>query len=471
MTDRSIRGAVLPFILIGHLLFIGLAILAILHWRERVVHVDSAYQIFKWVQKGGVEVEAHRFGAVLPQLMVKLLKVMGAPLRTLLIAASLGHVIVSYGIFIVLAHVLHRPWIAAASALAAVLCTRLTFYGVVLEANYLLSYPFLLAGLLDRPADAWKRHAGWIAVALFGVLTVHPVGFLLALYVIALTWLRHQGPLRPYLFLGGVVLAWGAVGRLLFPPSGYEAGLYQAAIEGVAASGSTLNPALDFLVGHTWRHTTHYMALWAVLFVTLLTLATLRTWRTLALLLFAFTGYTILNIVTYHAGETAMMMEKNFVPLATIVALPLMAALEDMPLRRQAWLAIPYLIVVFVQFRGISFAARPAGERLQRIAGLVDIMAEADLKKAVFTSDQLDAAGLHIHWALPYETLLLSTVDPPFVGRTAMAVRELGTSPIPKGLNFHAWNDDLPAFELDPHHFFIPDTPYVVLSEPIQLEP
>ena len=63
MTDRSIRGAVLPFILIGHLLFIGLAILAILHWRERVVHVDSAYQIFKWVQKGGVEVEAHRFGA------------------------------------------------------------------------------------------------------------------------------------------------------------------------------------------------------------------------------------------------------------------------------------------------------------------------------------------------------------------------------------------------------------------------
>lgn len=103
MKERRLQGPVLPFILIGHVLFIGLAILAVLHWRERVVHVDSAYQVFKWVQKGGVEVEAHRFGAVLPQLMVKLLKAMGASLRTLLITASLGHVLVSYGIFIVLA--------------------------------------------------------------------------------------------------------------------------------------------------------------------------------------------------------------------------------------------------------------------------------------------------------------------------------------------------------------------------------
>jgi hypothetical protein len=470
MKERGLQGPVLPFILIGHALFIGLAILAILHWRERVVHVDSAYQIFKWVQKGGVEVEAHRFGAVLPQLMVKLLKAMGASLRTLLITASLGHVLVSYGIFIGLAHVLHRPWIAAASALAAVLCTRLTFYGIVLEANYLLSYPFLLAGLLDRPADAWKRHAGWIAVVLFGVLTVHPVGFLLALFVIALNWLRHQGPVRPYLVLGGVVLAWGAVGRLLFPPSGYEAGLYQAAIEGVSASGPA-NPALDFLVGHTWRHTTHYMALWGVLLITLITLAMARSWRILALLLIAFSGYNILNIVTYHAGETAMMMEKNFVPLATIVALPLMAALSGMPQRWKAWLAVPFLLVVFIQFRGISFASRAAGERMHRIAGLVDIMAKEHLNKAVLTNEQLDAAGLHIHWALPYETLLLSTVDPPHVGRTAMAVRELGTTPIPQGLNFHAWNDDLPASALDPRHFFIPDTPYVVLSGPIHLEP
>lgn len=471
MKERGLQGPVLPFILVGHLLFIGLAILAVLHWRERVVHVDSAYQIFKWVQKGGVEVEAHRFGAVLPQLMVKLLKAMGAPLRTLLITASLGHVLVSYGIFIVLAHVLQRPWIAAASALAAVLCTRLTFYGIVLEANYLLSYPFLLAGLLDRPADTWKRHAGWIAVVLFGVLTVHPVGFLLALYVVALTWLRHQGPLRPYVVILGVVLVWGALGRVLFPPSGYEAGLYQAAMEGLSATPSEINPALDFLIGHTWRDTTHYIALWSVLLITLVVLAANRAWRTLALLLVAFMGYTILNVVTYHGGETAMMMEKNFVPLATIVSLPLMSALGTMQLKRTAWLAVPYLLVVFVQFRGISFASRPTGERLDRIAGLVDVMAQGHLKKAVFTHDQLDAAGLHIHWALPYETLLISTVDPPHVGRTAMAVPDLVSMKVPDGLHFRAWNDDFPAAELDHRYFSVPDTPYVVVSGAIRLEP
>lgn len=406
-------GKHIPFLLVGHLLFIGLAILAVLHWQARVIHVDSAYQIFKWVHQHGVGVEAYRFSAVLPQLLVKLAKTLGASLRTLLIAASLGHVLVPYGIFILLAHVLHRPWIAAASALAAVLCTRLTFYGIVLEANYLLCYPFLLAGLLDRSANGWKRIAPWIALSLVAVLTVHPVGFLIALYVLVLNGMRHPGHTRPHILLVALVLAWAVLGRLLFPPTGYETGLYKAALAGLTTTSAGTNPALEFLIGHSWRLTHHYLPLWIVLLITMVLLTIHRQYRILLLMVGAFMGYAALNILTYHAGEAAMMMEKNFVPLATIVALPALQLLGTLPMKRKALLAIPYLAVIFLQFRGISFASRPTNERLAHIRSLVEKCRKDGLRKACVQDRALDQAGLHIHWALAFETLLLSSLEGP----------------------------------------------------------
>lgn len=416
MNDDRQAPAVRAFLVLGHLLFLGLFILAYIHALPRTVHVDSAFQIFKWIHIPGVGVEAHRFSAVIPQLLVKLVMFTGAPLQTLLLVASLAHVLVPYALFVIIAHVLRIPWIAMALVLAQVLCTRLTFYGIVLEANYLLSYPFLLAALLEGPlrSSAHPSVLAALVIATLLVLVVHPVGCIIALFVLLYHLVRSgagKWVVRSLLIL---CLLWPFLGRLLFPPTPYEAGLYTSTGEGIGvALGFFGLPGWRFLVEHTWIHTTHYVSFWCALLTLIILQVRRRAFLELGLVLASVSVYIVLNVITYHQGETAMMMEKNFVPLATLVALPLLAELWRQSGRARWFAVASFSLVLFVQFRSISFASKPARERMARIQAVVDDCREEGVQKACSRSATLDAQGLHIHWALAFETLLLSSVDGP----------------------------------------------------------
>ncbi|MGV3638741.1 MAG: hypothetical protein ACO1NQ_13955 [Flavobacteriales bacterium] len=402
------------YLILGHLLFFGLFVLAYLHMPTRVVHVDSAFQIFKWIHVPGVGVEAHRFTAVVPQLLVKAVATTGASLHVLLTVASLAHVLVPYVLFVLIAHGLRLPWIAMGLVLSQVLCTRLTFYGIVLEANYLLSYPFLLAALVSGPFMRSRKPPVLLAAvaALFLVLLVHPVGFIPAVCVLVLLYLRGH-PQRPVLLaLVGLSAVWPLIFRALFPPTAYEADLMAATGVGLGSIPSFFALAgRRYLIDHTNHFTTHNVAFWVALLVLIIVLLRQRTYLQLAWIVASVAGFIALHVVTYHAGETAMMMEKNFVPMAAFVALPLMLAFERSS-TRAAWLAlVPFALVLFVQFQGISFASRPTGERLAKIRTLVDDLYAANIRKACATPAQLDARGLHIHWAMAFETLLLSSLE------------------------------------------------------------
>jgi len=404
------------FIAIGHLLFLGLFLLAYKYFMVRCIHVDSAYQIFKWVNNSGVEVEVHRFSAVFPQLIVKLLRAFNVDLNRLLIVASLAHVLVPYTIFIVLAHLWRMPWLAVGCALAAVLCTRLTFYGIVLEANYLLCYPILFAGALLGPYQRQRSSVNGAMVlgALVLVLTVHPVGFLIALFILALFFPLLTSARKTVLLLGAFCILWGAFSRVVLPPSSYETELYSSAGQGLSHLSDLLElPASQFLVGHSWQLTTHYLATWILLSILIGILAYSKKWYTLLVVVGSIIGYVLLNVLTYSVGEAAMMMEKNFLPLATLISLPLMMALGVSTERYQRWAVLPFLVVLFIQFRGIAFASRPAHERFDLIHDLVGEVREKGIRNAIVSGAELDHAGLHIHWALAYETLLLSAVDGP----------------------------------------------------------
>lgn len=453
------------YLLLGHLLFFGLFALAYLHMPTRVVHVDSAFQIFKWIHVPGVGVEAHRFTAVVPQLLVKAVATTGAPLQVLLTVASLAHMLVPYVLFVLIAHWLRQPWIALGLVLAQVLCTRLTFYGIVLEANYLLSYPFLLAAVVSGPLMVSRKPLVLLAVlaALFLVLLVHPVGFIAAVFVLVLMHVRGHTARPVLLALIGLSAAWPLIFRVLFPPTAYEADLYASTGTGLASITSFFAlPGWRFLIDHTVHFTTHYVAFWVVLLALLIVLLRQRAFLELSWIIVSVAGFIALHVLTYHAGETAMMMEKNFVPMAAFVGLPLLLRFERLS-PRNAWLAlIPFTVVLFLQFRGISFASRPTGERLAKIRVLVDELHAKEVRKACATPEQLDAQGLHIHWAMAFETLLLSALD----GREA-SVTVVVREECPPHTTTADLSGLLPEGELcgnGTSWFRLPVGPYTVLS-------
>ena len=458
-------GPPLAFLAIGHLLFLGLFILAFIHFLERTIHVDSAYQIFKWIQLSGVEVEAHRYSAILPQFLVKLGKGMGVGLSGLLLLASLAHVGVAYLIFLITAYVLRTPWIAAATALSAVLCTRLTFYGIVLEANYLLSYPLLLAAVIEGPLLRGSGHfaTGLLIFALALVLLVHPVGFLIALFVIAWYFLHHDHLRKRLVLPLSLAVAWSLFGRVVFPPSPYEAGLYSSAGSGFSEPVPSTNAALDFLRQHSWQDTTTYLPLWLLVLTTALLLTRARAWTALGLFVIAVIGYVAINAVTYRTGETAMMMEKNFLPLAVLVAIPLAGRLGIASRTQQWWALAPFIVVLFIQFRGISFASREAKERTDHIAQVVRETRENGIRKAIYRSTELDERGFCIHWALPFETILFSSLDGPSQCLTAIAITDTeATNEDPVRSIF---DEGMKEEQLDKRYFTLPNGPFEFIKE------
>jgi hypothetical protein len=447
---------------------VGLFILSIIHFRERVIHVDSALQIFKWIQTSTVEVEAYRFSAIFPQLLVRLVKAAGAELKDLMLVASVMHVLVSWLIYTLVAHVFRSSWVAAATALGAVLCTRLTFYGIVLEANYLLSYPFLLAGILESIRQT-ERHRRKYFVACFSlalVLMVHPVGFLIALYVLAFFFITRPELKRPIIALAVIAVLWGLFSRILLPPSDYESDLYRATAEGLSTvSDLTKWPSLDFLIGHTWRFTTHYLLTWILLLLVLGLMVHRRAWVLFVLILTGTIGYIILNVITYHAGETAMMMEKNFLPLATLISLPLLYEIDIRSVRWWRWSLLPFVIVVFMQFRGISFASRPLKERYLKLEQLVIDVERSGISKAIVPNEEFEQRAIDPSWAIAFESILISSLNGP--QRTVTVIREDAEfDDQMEDIYLIPHHGSLPASELNPRYFELPEQKYQIYNSP-----
>lgn len=447
----------------GHVTFCALLVLAWKHADLRTSSGDSAYQVFKWVNDAGLSVEAHRYSAIFPELAVKCFKYFHADLKTLLMVASVTHVLVAYLVFLICLLGLNAPRSAMAAALAAVLCTRLTFYGPVLEANYLLSYPFLFFAILERngPASISRRTIASLVVAAALTLLAHPLGWLILLYGTVFLWaIRHIPTKLTALVSSGVVIGAGAV-RLLFPPTAYEQAQYENLFE--AFSGKSLAGSWgswEFLVGHTFHYTTNYLPALVLVILVVLGLVLRKHEPAAVVLAVGVIGFLVLELVTFRAGDAAIMMDRAFLPVATLIALPSIWLLWDM---RGKWAiagSCVLVLVLFIKLRDISFGSREPRRQLEHIEQLLTDLHQRSIKKAEVSEVELQSRSIQANWALPFGTLLISSMNGP---EHSITVRRInGQTVASVKLDDLAVTPDLDGFlsALNTYYFQLPNGPY-----------
>ncbi len=456
------RVSLNSYVIVGHLLFLGLFVLSVIHFRERIIYADSAFQVFKWIQFSDFQFEAYRYSAVIPQMVVKLLQTLGAEISVLLKAASSTHIVVAWSIFTICAHLLKQNWIAVAIALAAVLCTRISFYGAVIEIHYLLSYPFLLLALLTRFSE--KKPKGplpfvVVIMVLVAVLLVHPLGFLFVLYICGFVLLTSTNNKKLPIATAASAVLWGLTGRLLFPPTNYEQGLYDAVFEGVGMLPQlTSLPSFQLLIDHSWALTPHFLPTWIIITATLI-LALRRKALILAVyVLSTCAGFLLLMIITYYEGESAIMLEKSFIPLATLISVPFLYEIMHLPLKWRNLILVPFALVLFIQIRGISFASRPMTDRYNALVVLVEESKDREVYKGIKAAHDLETAGILVQWALPFETILVSALLNP--DNIVTVVSSDFADQIENG-QLHPWFiDSQPQTE----YFLIPQGSYVPID-------
>ncbi len=460
--DRTLARRSVFFL--GHITFLALCILAWKHAGLRTTSGDTAFQIFKWVNNPDWTVEAHRYTAILPQAAVKFFRLFNAPLSVLLLVASLAHVLVGYAVFLICLLWLKAPRSAVATALAAVLCTRLTFYGPVLEANYLLCYPFLFFGLLERFGRATVSIVGGVGFVVAGAITllVHPLGWLILLFGVVYLWSLGQLGSKVAVVLSAALFAGAGLVRWIFPPTVYEQAQYAHLQDSLSSLDlGTKWDSWNFLVGHTFTLTTNYLP---ALFVFLLVSAVLmarKQWKSAVVLVCGVVGFLALALVTFRSGDTAIMMDRAFLPIATLIAVPSVYLLWEL---RNRWAVVGFVLfvlVLFIKLRDISFASRPAQEQFTRIEQLLDRIRTDDIRKAEVNGEDMQARSIDVNWSLPYSTLLISSMDGPShsialrMGPSSRASTEDPTLP---GMTLGL---EQTIQKMDPKYFTLPQVPYV----------
>ncbi len=408
--------------MLGHGVFISLLALAWKHALLRSTYGDSAFQIFNWIAKPGWDIEAHRYTAILPQAAVKLFALFPVNLHTLLLVASLAHALVPYSVFALCAYMLKAPRAALGCVIAAVLCTRLTFYDPVLESNYLLTFPFLLFGFIERRALD-ERWSAWHIVVAFALLLVplivHPIGWTVMLFGMVFLFVEGMLPRRPAFMLGACTLAWPLIARWIFPPTGYELSQYALMGEGFhqlrsfGAWGS-----VDFLVQHSFFASNTYLpALLSLLFV-VISLWAMKRKVSASLTFLGAIAFIAMYLITFHAGDAAALMDRGILPLATIIALPFASLVitteEGLEATWPVKWTVPILtiltIVILTKLRDVSFASRPYQHRYDGMLTLMHRMDEQGITKAIVSPEQLQENNVDAGWALSSEALLISAV-------------------------------------------------------------
>jgi hypothetical protein len=408
----------IALLILGHGVFIALLVLS---WKYAVLRStfgDTAFQVFQWISQPGWDIEAHRYTAVLPQACVKFFALFGPELRTLLLIASLVQVLVGYGIYLLCAHVWKSPVAAFGCAMAAVLCSRLAFYSPVLEANYLLCYPFLLIGFMERNGreerlSSWK--VGLSMAFLLVPLIVHPVGWMVMLFctvfMSVLGWLRG----KTLMLLIALSALWPLIARGLFPPTGYEMEQYEAIAKGLHRIGSIAHwGSWEFLSMHTFSASNTYLPALLVLVVVVGGWSFLREMRPAVMVLGGAVAFIAVFLVTFHEGNSAIMQDRGVLPLATIIALPAAALMVRIKSPRFRTVALVLAaLVLFIKVRDVSFASRPFVKQYAVTEELITLADDQGIARGIVDCQHLRERDAGISWAFPVETLLRSALRGP----------------------------------------------------------
>src|SRR5690606_22914499 len=93
------------------------------------------------------------------------------------------------------------------------------------------------------------------------------------------------------------------------------------------------------------------------------------------------------------------------------VSIPFVFEISFLPARWKTIMIFPVVFALFFQFRAISFASRPLTERYVTLTEMIDETREKGITKRIVSAQKLEELGIDVHWALPFESIMSSSLQ------------------------------------------------------------
>ncbi len=393
------------------MVFGTLALMSILFFRERIGHIDMAFQTFLILKSGGLEVQSGRFGAIVTQFWPWLAQFLGLPLKAVMIAYSLGHVLWPTILFVFCIRIGQFSW-AMALLLGQVMMTTQTFWWL---SEMPQGLPFLIAlfAWLDKQAALksirfWQWPL-WIG-AVITTFYFHPLILWPACFLCLFLALR-DGDKWPIWAVTAIYFVVVAICKyFVLKPDWYDV----QAMARANAFASLWPHWFDLKSNHdfvAWCiHDYYWLPIGCI--INMHHYATQRKWPLLAISTFFPVGFLFLVNVPHHESTHQFYMENLYLPLATAISIPLcLDAVKNWSSR-----TYQYILILAICITGVARIGLARHEWTQRMLwekSFLQQSAQNASFKWVVPEKQNHRDTLKMAWSTPYEFLLLSALDGP----------------------------------------------------------
>lgn len=390
--------------LLYHLVFLLLAVAAVLFYKERLF-VDSSYYIFKSINEGWFHIEHGRPVLALSQILPLLGKLIGLSLKSLLLIYSIGQVLFFYLIFLLLQHHFKLAWSGIAILMLVLVGQKWLYFIPMLELVWGAIMAILVLGIIR--SNRWQDDK-WLLLTLFAwwfLLTSHPLNYLTAGVIVFYDLIDRGWIKKLHYSLIGFFLA--ALFLELIGSDVYE----NQKLVGVEDSMISLIKEPGFIKDSLILLIKKY---WLMMLLGLLTTFRFlfnRKWLAAALWPMSMLLIYAAGLYRWDLSQDDWYTEVVLQPIVSIsMVLFVFSHLESMTfksVRPLRWL----FGFVFLGFAiAIFYQAKPMQKRTAQMEQLVAAM---PFEKGVVNAQNIDQPYNNLEWSIPIEILLLSACDGP----------------------------------------------------------
>ena len=408
------------YLLLGHLCFLVLLILAAKYANVRVLLTDSAYQVFYDINHQGMLINDSRYSMVLTQILPWIAIHLHLPLKLVIISYSVSFILVGYACWLITAYLMRQRQ-AATLMLFVLLAIGGTFLHCISESFQLMFYvPMLYAWMcqgerLKVKGERLKIFTYYIILAILVALAffIYPMSVFYILFAVGFRLLKEGKPSldKPAIITAAMLLAFIAL-YWLIGASGHDS-------EFVPTLPVIIDSLLHFFsLGSFGTFLFMFPRLYLVptvlLVLTLIGYARGKQWWKFWYLLGYAVAFLVAACIIYQTGDSPISRERYFIPLFFIVGLPFLV--DELPRfsQRQEWIwFVAFIALIIFSFGRIMHYVHKYEPRLEAIAEVSRLAERQGQHKLLVTRSTAEEVFPEDIWGLALESMLFTAQQGP----------------------------------------------------------
>lgn len=454
------------WILIGHASFLIMAILSVVFYKERILFADTSFQFFKLLNFEKVNIEAGRFGAILPQFPLLLAMKLGIGIKGLAIIFSFSFVLMYYLVFLVCIRFLKNITAGFIVLFSLILCISQSFFHPSTETHQALVYTALVFAILQYSGKSKHeiiKYSFAVAVSLVAFLA-HPVSLYTLLFIVA----YHIIDKKQFFNIKNYVLALLIIGMAIIKVLTTDSDSYEGHFFSQFTNFS------EVLKGLSGAYSIKFFIIrikstYLIIVLLMIAVSMFLLYRRLYLKLLLFTVSTALffmvSFITYHQGDATVMMERAFMPLALFISIPFFKEFVfDDKYGKMNVAPIFVIILLFFSFLRISNQGIEFKKRTRFSIELLKKTGKLPERKILISAQQLNSKIIAF-WCYSFESFILSSIDKEIPVQTIFPAKNIEDyRKYEQSNNFFlgaSWWLEWDIGKLNKKYFNLPNSPYV----------